>query len=219
ANENDKLKQVLSFGLRSVFFVILPAGVFFMVSGKLLIATLFVGGKFDNYSAMLTTNALFFYSIGLAAYGANKILQSCFFSLKDTVTPAKIAGVSLLLNVVLNSIFMFPLKIGGIALATSISGIVAFFLLWAALKKKIGDFGFKEIAVSFLRILAASVAMGIICHFSSQVSANRALNLAVVLILGFIFYVIFCFIFKVEEMRQLWNLIVYRWGWRKKIAK
>lgn len=211
-NENDKLKQVLSFGLRAVFFVILPAGVFFMVSGKLLVSTLFVGGKFDDYSAALTVSALFFYSIGLGAYGANKILQSCFFSLKDTVTPAKIAGLSSLLNIVLNSILMFPLKIGGIALATSISGIVAFILLWVALKKKIGDFGFKEIALSFLRISAASIGMGIVCYFSSRVSANKILNLTAVLTLGLVSYIIFCFIFKVSEMRLLWNLLIAQRG-------
>lgn len=183
-----------------------------MVSGKLLVSTLFVGGKFDDYSAALTVSALFFYSIGLGAYGANKILQSCFFSLKDTVTPAKIAGLSSLLNIVLNSILMFPLKIGGIALATSISGIVAFILLWVALKKKIGDFGFKEIALSFLRISAASIGMGIVCYFSSRVSANKILNLTAVLTLGLVSYIIFCFIFKVSEMRLLWNLLIAQRG-------
>lgn len=207
SNENDKLKQSLSFGLRAVFFVILPAGVFFMVAGKLLIAALFVGGRFDDYSAMLTVSALFFYSIGLFAYGANKILQSCFFSLKDTMTPAKISGLSLVLNIVLNSILMFPLKIGGIALATSISGIVTFFILLSALKKKIGDFGLKEIFLSFLRILAASIGMGVVCYFSSQINLNKVLSLAIVLTLGFISYIIFCFAFRVNEMRQLWHLV------------
>ena len=215
-SESAKLKQVLSFGLRAVFLVILPAAVFFMVSGKLLISALFVGGRFDDYSATLTAGALFYYSIGLAAYGASKILQSCFFSLKDTVTPTKIAGVSLLLNIVLNSILMFPLKIGGIALATSISGIVAFFLLLISLRKKIGDFGLQEIAFSFLRILAASIGMGIVCYFSSQVSSNKFLNLTAALILGFLSYVIFCFVFKVNEVHQLWDLFVNRSGWRKR---
>jgi putative peptidoglycan lipid II flippase len=208
-DENDKLKQVLSFGLRAVFFVIIPAGVFFMVSGKFLITTLFAGGKFDDYSVMLTASALFFYSIGLGAYGANKILQSCFFSLKDTVTPTKISGIALVLNIILSFIFMFPLKIGGIALATSISGIIAFFILVYALKKKIGDFGIKGIFFSFSRVLLASMGMGIVCYFSSQMAANKFLNLAVVIVSGFASYIVFCFIFRVSEMRQLWDLVLY----------
>jgi len=209
-NENDKLKQALSFGLRAVFFVILPAGVFFMVSGRLLIGALFVGGRFDDYSAMLTVNTLFFYSIGLFAYGANKILQSCFFSLKDTVTPAKISGISLFLNIALNSILIFPLQLSGIALATSISGIAAFFILLSALKKRIGDFGLKEIMFSFLRILAASIGMGAVCYFLSGLKMNKILNLMIVLFSGFFSYIIFCFILKVNEMRQLLNLFINR---------
>lgn len=209
-DQTDKLRHTLSFGLRAVFFVILPAEVFFMVLAKPLVTALFAGGKFDVYSARLTANALFFYSIGLSAYGANKILQSCFFSLKDTVTPTKISALGLILNVVLNSILMFPLKIGGIALATSVSGIITFCVLFALLKKKIGDFGFREIIFSFLRILAASICMGAVCYFSAHLSANRFLNLALVLALGFISYIIFCFIFRVSEMRQLWSWVRYR---------
>ncbi len=210
ANDHNQLKEVLSFGLRAVFFVIVPAGVFFMVTGRLIINALFLGGKFDTYSAMITFNTLFFYSVGLAAYGANKILQSCFFSLKDTVTPAKISGISLVLNIILNSLLMFPLKTGGIALATSISGIVAFFILLRALVRKIGDFGLRKIFYSFIRILAASIGMGFVCYFVSGAGLNKMLNLTAVLIAGFSSYIIFCFIFKVSEMRQLWGLVLCR---------
>jgi len=209
-DEAGKLKDTLSFGLRAVFFVMLPVGIFFMVLAKPLVTTLFGGGKFDVYSARLTANALFFYSIGLSAYGANKILQSCFFSLKDTITPAKIAALSLILNITLNAILMFPFKIAGIALATSISGIITFCILFALLKKKLGDFGFREIIFSFLRVLAASICMGGVCYFSVHLSANKFLSLIIALSFGFVSYIIFCFIFKVSEMRQLWGLLYSR---------
>ena len=122
----ENLKNTLSWGLRIVFFVMLPTSALFMVLAGPLVLTLFGGGKFDLNSARLTSNALFFYSIGLTAYGGTKILQSCFFALKDTITPVKIAGLALLMNIILNTLLMFPLKIGGLALATSISGIVSF---------------------------------------------------------------------------------------------
>ncbi len=203
----DRLRHTLSWSLRAVFFVMLPATVGFMVLAKTIIWALFGGGKFDSYSVNLTASALVFYSIGLFAYGATKILQSCFFALKDTVTPTKIAGLALIINIILNSVLMYPLKIAGIALATSISGINTFFILFFILKKRLGDFYIKDIIISFLRILAASLWMGVVCLLVSQRSSglNKFLNLGLSLISGLLSYAIFCLIFRVGEMQQLWH--------------
>ncbi len=206
ANEESELKRTLSFGLRSVFFIMVPSGIFFMVLALPLINAFFSGGRFDSYSAHLTAQALFFYSIGLSAYGANKVLQACFFSLKDTVTPAKISALSLVLNIILNSILMFPFKIAGIALATSISGIITFLVLFILAKKRIGDFGVKEIGNSFLRIFICGAGMGFVCYLSAYLSPNRFLGILISLIAGLISYIVFCLVFKVKEMRQLFNL-------------
>ena len=209
-SNHDRLKHGLSWGLRANFFVILPASAGFIVLARPIIATLFGGGKFDAASVQSTAGALLFYSFGLFAYAGTKILQSCFFALKDTRTPAKAAALSLVLNVIFIAVFMYPLKIGGIALATSISGIIAFLFLFFVLKKKIGDFGSVGIAVSFFRVLAASACMGGVCYFISQKNmipaagkTGAALNLGLALISGVVTYVIFCFIFRVNEMREL----------------
>ena len=209
-DSNAGLKHTLSWGLRAVFLVMLPCSVAFMVLARPIVSTLFGGGRFDAYSIGLTADALFYYSVGLCAYGGTKVLQSCFFSLKDTVTPAKMAGLSLGLNVVFILIFIYPLKIAGIALATSLSGIITFGALFFILRKRIGDFGAKEAAVSFLRALAASLCMGLVCYFSAGLGLNKYLNLALDLAAGAASYVLFCFIFKVGEMRQLWDWIVRR---------
>jgi len=207
---HDKLKHTLSWGLRAVSLVMLPASVAFMVLGKLIVATLFGGGRFDGYSVNLTADALFFYSLGLFAYGGTKILQSCFFGLKDTITPTKMAALALVLNIIFCSVLMFPLKIAGLALATSISGIVTFFMLFLSLRKRIGDFGSKGIVLSFLRVLAASLGMGVVCFFTAEISSNKFLNLGLSVILGVISYVIFCFIFRVNEIVQLWDWVVLK---------
>ncbi|MDD5167035.1 MAG: murein biosynthesis integral membrane protein MurJ [Candidatus Omnitrophica bacterium] len=205
--DHAKLKQTLSWGLRASFFLLLPASVGFMVLALPIISALFGGGKFDLVSVGLTANALFFYSIGLFAYGSTKIVQSCFFALKDTLTPTKIAALTLAMNIVLNSLLMFPLKIGGIALANSISGIITFFILFSILKRRLGGFKGEGIFISFLRILAASLWMGVAC-----ITLNKAFNFIFALIGGILSYIIFCFIFRVPEMRQLWRWLAKRYA-------
>ncbi|MDD5568245.1 MAG: murein biosynthesis integral membrane protein MurJ [Candidatus Omnitrophica bacterium] len=206
----EKLKHTLSWGLRAVFFVMVPASAAFMVISQPLVSSLFGGGRFDSYSATLTASALFYYSLGLSAYGATKILQSCFFGLKDTVTPTKVAALSLVLNVFFIVAFMYPLKISGIALATSLSGIITFFVLFYILERKIGDFGRRKIIVSFLRVSAASLCMGVICYFAAKLCLNKYLSLAISVFSGAFSYIIFCFVFKVSEMRQLWDWLVHK---------
>ena len=206
----DRLKQTLSWGLRATSFLLLPASVGLMVLSVPIVSAIFAGGRFDAHSSSLTASALFYYSIGLFAYGSTKILQSCFFAFKDTVTPAKIAGLALILNIILNYILMFRFKISGIALATSMSGIISFFMLFNSLRKRIIDFEIKRVVASFMRILCASICMGIVCYFVSKLSLNRYLNLCLALASGFLSYVIFCFIFRVNEMQELWNWVVLK---------
>jgi len=201
----ENLKNTLSWGLRIVFFVMLPVSALYMVLAGPLVLILFGGGKFDFNSAYLTSNALFFYSIGLTAYGGTKVLQSCFFALKDTVTPAKIAGLSLLMNIILNAILMFPLKIGGLALATSISGIVCFLCLFLILSKRLNGFGEQQILKSFWRILAATLGMSAVCFL-----VNEALNFGWALFCSALAYIFFCFIFKVAELAQLMDWLSHK---------
>jgi putative peptidoglycan lipid II flippase len=208
----DNLKRTLSWGLRTTFFAMLPASAGFMVLARPIVSILFGGGKFDLNSSQLTASALFFYSIGLSAYGAKKIVQSCFFSLKDTVTPAKIAFITLVMNIILNSVLMFPLKIGGVALATSISGIISFLMLLSALYKRLGGFNIKEIQVSFARMLLASLCMAGVCFLVSSRSIalenillSKVLHLLILIVSGVLSYIVFCFLFKVKEIRELWK--------------
>lgn len=205
----DKLKKTLFWGLRVVFFVMAPCSIGFMILAKPIISILFGGGRFDLKAIELTSSTLFFYSLGLSAYGANKILQACFFSLKDTLTPTKIAGLALILNIILNTILMFPLKIMGLAFATSISGIVTFFILFSLLIKKIGNFPLKDLGIYFLRIIFAGLGMGLVCYGLNKMvnlsgfSLAKYVNLGLIIFLGLVSYIFFCFIFGVLELKDI----------------
>jgi putative peptidoglycan lipid II flippase len=213
----DNLKHTLSFGLRATLFVMLPASVGFMVLARTIIQAIFEGGRFDVYSTNQTANILFFYSIGLFAYGATKIMQSCFFALKDTKTPAKVSFLALIINIILNSLLMFPMKLAGLALATSLSGINTCLILFFILRKRLHPFDAKVIISSFVRILVASIFMGAICYLFSEkiffLGTNmfyRLLNLGMSIIIGIIFYIGFCFIFRVSEAEELWRWLAKR---------
>ncbi|MCM8796035.1 MAG: murein biosynthesis integral membrane protein MurJ [Candidatus Omnitrophica bacterium] len=198
------LKKTLSFGLRATMLVMLPATLGLMVLAQPIIAGLFASKRFDAVAVKLTAQTLFFYSLGLFAYGAKKVIQAVFFALRDTITPTKIAFVSLVINIILNAILMFALKIAGLALATSMSGIVSFLLLFSILKKRLKDFDTKDIRNTFWRILVASLGMGGVCY----IFKNLPLGIAV--FFGILSYLVFCFLLRVKEIKDL-----FRWILRK----
>lgn len=205
----NALKQTLSFGLRAIIFVMLPVSIGLMISAYPVIKTIFEGGKFDAYSTRTTADVLFFYSIGLFSYASTKVLQSCFFALKDTLTPTKVSAFALGVNIILNTLFMFPLKICGIALATSVSGIASSLILFSILKRRFEPFRITEIAMSFLRILAASIAMGGVSYFFNKnfvfrdSIAGKLEYIFLLILISLTSYILFCFMFRVKEIKEL----------------
>jgi len=205
-----KLKETLSFSLRVTFLIMIPASVGLAILGTPIIKMLFQRGEFTSYSTYITNSALFFYAFGLCAYGGIKLLVACFYSMRDTKTPVKTALASVILNVGLNLILMWPLKLGGLALATSISATVNFLILYHLLKKRIGGLGTKEIIDSFLRVLLSSVIMGIVLKFTlTQAFCIKGLILSMVA--GAITFMAAAYIFKVKELEK-----VFAWALKRR---
>jgi len=211
--DHQKFKETLAFGLRSILFIMIPASFGFMVLSKLIIATLFGGGKFNTYSIEITSGALFYYSIGLFAYGATRILQCGFFALKDTVTPTIVSGLALVINIFLNSMFMYPMKLKGIALATSISGVFSFFILFYIIDKRIGGMNKRKLAIFIAKVVLASAGMAAVCWWVLQVNPSssvhiiiRIYNLVLPIFCGMIAYIGFSLLLGIDQARSLLRL-------------
>jgi len=176
----DELKATVSFSLRSVFTIMVPATVGIMVLAGPLIKIIFERGAFTTYSTGITSFALLFYCLGLTGYAGIKILASCFYSLEDTATPVKVASFALALNIVLNLILMWPLKVAGLALATAISVTANFTLLLFFLRKKIGLLG--DFLPGLGRVILAAGIMAAVLHsvfYCSEFLTGTAVLLAV----------------------------------------
>ncbi len=201
-NDMAGLKDTLSFSLRMTFLIMVPASVGLAVLGMPIIKMLFQRGEFTDYSTYITNSALFFYAFGLCAYGGIKLLVTCFYSMHDTMTPVKTALISVILNVVLNLILMWPMKLGGLALATSISATVNFLMLYFILKKRIGRLGTKEITDSFIRVLLASIIMGIVLKFTSAKTAC-ATGILLSMAAGAFTFIVAAYIFRVKGFERV----------------
>lgn len=213
-NNFDKLSKTISFSLRNIFFITIPSASGLIFLSIPITRVLLQRGEFGVYSSQITSSALLFYSLGLFAYAGIKIVVSAFYSLQDTFTPVKISSISLIINVFLNLILMFPLKVSGLALATAISATFNLFLLFKYLRKKGLYLDIKDLLSSSLRILLASLCMGITARVSFWILGyflqKEFLQLMGAIGVGIIFYIIFCFMFGVRELDRVKKWILER---------
>ena len=155
--EADKTMQ------QSVLMVavfVIPALVGMAVLSKEIIVVLFNRGMFTMNDAVPTANALVALALGLPGAVMNKALTSRFYAEGDTKTPVRVAVVTLLLNVVMNYIFMRFLAHVGIALATSFSTTAGTVVYFCLLSKR-GMISFdKKLPAQLLKILFAAALMG-----------------------------------------------------------
>ncbi|MDO8525345.1 MAG: murein biosynthesis integral membrane protein MurJ [Candidatus Omnitrophota bacterium] len=203
-NEKEKLKEALLFSINILFFVLIPSTAGLIVLRAPITKVLFERGAFGAYSTGITSTALLFYAIGLVACGGTKVLVNTFYAMHDTMTPVKTALAALALNVVLNIALMFPLKLGGLALATSISAIFNFIALYILLRARIGDFGTKFIMDTFLKVTLASVIMGAALELLVIRFANFTfLSLILTIASGIAVFLSASYLFGVREMKGL----------------
>ncbi len=137
AGRKDEYLRFLDFAQRRVFALLLPCTLGLFIFGTPLINCLFGRGDFQLHSIITTTGCLHTYAIGLLPMGLIIVLGPAFYAFKDFKTPAIAAIFSLVINFILNCIFIFGLGFSAlsVALATSISSWANILYLYTCLKK------------------------------------------------------------------------------------
>ena len=114
----------------------LPATAALIVIALPLVTAMFQYGKFTPDAAAATAWALAVFATGLPAFVLIKVLSPGFFARQDTRRPMIYAIISMVVNMALSPLLVWPLGVGylGIPIATSIAawintGLLAWFLV------------------------------------------------------------------------------------------
>jgi putative peptidoglycan lipid II flippase len=213
------VSQSIAFALRMVFFITIPCAVGLMVLGRPIIEILFERGAFNSESTNRTWAVLVCYSIGLFAYAGQKILISGFHGIQNTKTPMKIAVVALVANVVFNLLLMKPMGEAGLALATSLSGILQLILFYIYFDLKVVKLSSKIIFFSMVKTFLIAMIMGVVSfvcyYYLSQLgevstTLTKACSLIVSIIAGTLVYIFLFYILKGQELSETLLLVKRR---------
>lgn len=143
--------------IRLVLFLALPASILLGTLSRPIVQLLFQRGNFDQTSTALTSQALSFYMLGLAAFAVSEIAVRSFYAMKDTRTPVVIALIAVITNIGLAWLFMARnAGLPGLASAFSIANTLEAALLLAIFGRRVGGLG-RDFWLALGKMLLASV--------------------------------------------------------------
>ena len=223
AEKNIKgLKSYISEAVATINLLVIPVTIGAMIFSEEIVVLLFGRGAFSPEAIAMTSSALLYYSLGMIAIGLRDILSRAFYALQDTRTPMINTAIAVMMNIVLNLVFSRLMCIGGLALATSLSGIISALLMFVTLKKKIGSFGLREISISFLKISIASSLMGLVALWGFNILVETLhQNTALILAIGvgaLTYVVIVCFM-KIPEVERTLKAVKTKLGQKRMGSK
>lgn len=209
----DNTKKTIKESVNSVSLLVTPAMIGFLIFSREIVILLYGRGAFEQQAIQNTSNVLFYLSLGLIGFGFREVLVRVFYAMQDTKTPVINSVIAMIMNIILNIILSEIYGVVGLALATSISAIFAVILLFISLQRKTGLVEFKNISITFVKILIASLAMGVISRFIYnnllQVMSNN-LTLIISIISGALIYLIIISFMKIEDVDKITNIIVVK---------
>lgn len=181
-----------------------------------IVKLLFFRGAFDLQALIVTSDALMLYAPGIIGTSLNQILYKAFFAKRDTVTPFVCYGIGIVINIVLNFLFISKYQHKGLALATSISVLFIAILQLLAINHKLIKLGIQKIMIVCLKAGISGVAM-IVCVHNMNIFLEKylaqnsilmdALKLVFLAVTSLLIYCSMCILLKIEELKEIWYLI------------
>jgi putative peptidoglycan lipid II flippase len=115
-------RRTVTFGLRQIAFLLIPASVFTAVLAEPIVRLVYERGAFTPDQTPVVAGALAAFSLGLTFNGFMLMLNRAFFSLQIPWLPTWVALGNLALNAALDAAF-FSFGVWGLPLATSLVNV------------------------------------------------------------------------------------------------
>ena len=209
SNKVDKIKEIFKKTFKQILFFIIPSTVLLITLRAQIIRVILGSGKFDWQDTILTIDTLGFFALSLFAQATLPLMVRMFYARHNSRTPFIMGLISVVVNVILSFYLANIMGVAGLALSFSISMILNFFLLWIALRVKLGFLGEMNILISVLKFSIASIIAGIFVQVA-KITIWMFVDMTTFLgvftqglgagTLGILVYLLVSYLLKVEEL-------------------
>lgn len=207
----DKKKELgqLVVKIINIFCVLMmPITVACVLFRTELVSAVFQRGAFDASSTALTASVFALYCLGLFFIACNTVISNIFYGHGDTKTAMYISIANLVINVVLNLLLIHLWGVKGLALASSLSAIITFFVRLKFAEKYV-KLDYKMMVVTTIKVLiAAAIACMIPRAIFWMHPINKYLTLIISAFIGIVVYLLVVKMLKVTEIKDLVGLLI-----------
>jgi len=210
-NKIEEMKDSIATSIRMSGFIFIPLTVMTVILARPVIQVLFQRGAFTPQATSLTSIILVCYSFQFFFYAVVAILARVFFALQDIMTLLKLTAAGVVMNIILNFVFMKIIKppAAGLALSTSVVLFIVFFLYILKVNRKNIILDRKYIFAGLSRVCIAAAVTGIAVMTVFSISVNTAPIIRLILssASGVFVFALMSYVIKVEELYKIFSRI------------
>ena len=212
SKNKKKIDFIQNKALELSLFLSLPATIALIIASEEITSSLFGYGSFDLSSVKNSSNALFYFALGLPAFAIIKIFSSFLFARHNTKIPFYFSFFSVIINILISVYFFNKMGFIIIPIATTISSWLNSILLLVYLINKEYFLIKFDFIKSFFRIVLSTILTSIIFYnlinfFSENLSYNSDYKLITIVLLVIVTFIIYIFIsiftkaFKTKDIK------------------
>lgn len=206
----QRLRDDLSLGLRLVFVIGLPASAGLWLLAEPLAVVLFQRGHVTGANARQIAEMIAAYGLGVWAFCGLLIVQRGYYAIGDRITPLKIGLSVVVVNLLLNFGLIFVIGGRGLALSTSLCGILQFGLCLLFIQGRVGRLPWWSLASNAGRAVLGTIGMTVVASWVMQQlsagavnSSGRLLQLGVTIPAAIASYALLAAILRLDEFWML----------------
>ena len=219
--EHDLIPKEIGNSFVFSLFLTLPASVGLVLVGRLVLDSIYFGGRWDTIATETTILPLGFYALAIPFYSLNKIMISCYYAFQDTKTPLRVQAFTFIFSLLIAISLIESLKHGSIAFASACSSFATSIILFITIKKHNVHIPLSEVIPKIAKILIPLTFLFLwiylLDHFFydelllelkkqglSHANSSRIL-LAIVLSSGMLGYFVVAYYVGVEECKTIFG--------------
>jgi len=220
-DKTEELRDTLGKSIRMTGFIFIPLTVILVILSRPLIQLLFQRGAFTSWATDLTSIIFSCYLLQCFFYTAGMILEKVFLALQDIASLLKITIAGVVMNIILNLIFIRIIvpAAAGIALSTSAVCCITMFFAFFFLRRRQFHLRGKYILEGISKVAISSLFMGLGVFYMLRIfqkfvifnsTLGQALCLLILGIIGLIIFIGISSILKLPEINRIWELMYAR---------
>ena len=212
SKNKKKIDFIQNKALELSLFLSLPATISLLIASEEITSSLFGYGSFDLVSVKNSSDALFYFALGLPAFSIIKIFSTFLFARHNTRIPFYFSFFSVITNIIISIYFFNKIGFLIIPIATTISSWLNALLLLIHITNKEYflikfDFIKSILKIILSTILTSFIFFNLINYFSNNLSYNSDYKLITILLLVIIIFIIYILIsiftkaFKIKDIK------------------